>query len=821
MFSASNASSTLSDKITKIVMLTCTSVILLTLLVAVTIQGTNLRNSMIDKMSTLAKVIGESSKKSLALSMKYQAAPVLATLKTEPTIEAAYLFNQNNELFGQYLNRNNITFAEIIRSKTFKLEELKQAEKNHIPIFFFTTQNFRIYSPIFHDGEYLGSVYLQASLNTMLTDLMWFLIASLIMLFVSLMVAYLLTIRLQPLIITPLQQLVDRMKTVTEDKIYQLDRQPVVHNDIAEISELQAGFDEMLVQINRRQEKLQKHSDLLEEQVMRRTHDLQQSNEVLRKTVTELDVARKEAVEASAAKSRFLANMSHEIRTPMIGVLGMAELLLKKTTDSYQRELTLTIHNSGESLLAILNDLLDISKIEAGKLELEHNLFNPVETLERAVELLADNAFTKGLELTTIPDPALPEMLIGDAERLRQIILNLLSNAIKFTSEGQISVAMSGTQLTGNKLELRIEVCDSGIGVSDDAKKKIFSAFTQADSSTTRNYGGTGLGLTIVSQLVELMGGKIVVSDQEPHGSCFIVTAALTTAHQHLPAPSASSIAKHALIVTENSDLEKLLNSQLKAMGCHSIAVKSPATISQALASTSMTVDLIFIDQKGWPHGDTFDFVQQPNVTTKPRLVVITQRQHILGEKLKQEWGIDAFLTKPIKINDLKNLMLTETIPPSSTENAAISQSVGHVDLCEHQDVKPHILLAEDNPTNQRLAQLILEQNGYQLTIVSNGLQAVDAAENDRFDLILMDCQMPEMDGYTAAKKIREQYTTPIVALTAHVSDADIEQCSLAGMDAYLCKPYKQQQLLDVIDSFVDNKASISMPLQEKKTESH
>lgn len=660
-------------------MLTCTVAILITLAVAVYIQGTTFRNSMIDKMTTLAEIIGANSQESLDLRMKYRATPILATLKTEPTIQAAYLFNAGNKTFAQYLNRRHTTFAQELEQNAFELKYLKLAAEQKKPLHFFTTSQLCVYSPIFHDGKYIGGVYLQASQDNLLRNLLWFTIAALIMFGITLTLALLMTLRLKKLITMPLQQLVVRMKTVTDEKVYTVEQLPHVDNNIIEIVELLSGFNEMLQQINQRKIALQQHSHKLESQVQERTNDLQQSYQDLQATVNELNIARNNALDASAAKSRFLANMSHEIRTPMIGVLGMAELLLKSSENNAQKELARTIHTSGETLMDLLNDLLDISKIEAGKLELEIAPFNPLELMEQSVSMLANTATNKGLEHSTTSAPNLPTTLHGDAGRLRQIILNLLSNAIKFTEIGRIHVSLDAETKANNNVHLKLSVCDSGIGMSNQQKKKIFAAFTQADSSTTRKYGGTGLGLTIVKQLTELMGGQIDVRDQVPQGTCFTIEIPLTkgdNAQGQLPEPT----------------------------------------------------------------------------TTQP--------------------------------TDMQETIVT----PSGSDK--------------------HILLAEDNSTNQRLVQLILEQSGYQLTIVSNGQQAIEAMEKHHFDLIFMDCQMPIMNGYTATKIIRQASTVPIIAMTAHAGSDNIEQCYAAGMDAYLCKPYRQKQLLQIIEQFLTKQSS-------------
>ena len=789
------AHATISQKITRIVMITCSLVIVLTLLVSLSLQSMTYRNSMVDKMSTLAKIIGKNSHKSLTLRKSFIATPILATLKTEQTIQVAYLINQHHKVFAHYLNRDRTTFAQELKSTPFEPELLKVAMKQKRTVHQFTDHKLCIYSPIYDGDIYLGAVYLQAGQDELLRNLILFTLAALIILSVAIAIAYLMSAKLRLLITQPLHQLVDRMKVITGEKVYSVDMGKELNNDIVEVEELLTGFNDMLHQINKRELALQKHSEELESLVAERTVDLKQSNDELVTTVKKLGLARNEAIEASAAKSRFLANMSHEIRTPMIGVLGMAELLEKSAADSTQKELAKTIHSSGESLLNILNDLLDISKVEAGKLELESTPFNPTSTLESSVELLADNAHNKGLELTTIPDPELPLSLYGDSGRLRQIILNLLSNAIKFTDKGRISVSLSCHEINATTTSLKLKVSDSGIGLSDQAKKEIFNAFTQADSSTTRKYGGTGLGLTIVKQLTELMDGTVQIDDAIPHGTCFRLTIPFKN-NKACPSPSSQRTNKTVLIATGNLDLSTMLELHLNKLAAKADHVRSGTELVQQLTDASISYDLVFIDNSLFSAPES---LLELDHHYRQKIIYISPHSQTLCNKEKNRFGVLACLTRPVQTAALYQLLQSEqtlTNPKESSPAEAANKR-------RRSDKK--ILLAEDNLTNQRLVQLILEQDGYQLTIVNNGQQAIDAMNNDTFDLILMDCQMPVMDGYKASIIIRETSTTPIIALTAHASEENTKACLEAGMDAYLCKPYRQKELLDRVEEYLTN----------------
>ena len=786
------ATTNIGQKITTIVMLTSTIVLLMSLAASVYIQGTTFQDSMVDKMSTMARIIGDNSKEALALRKSYLAERVINSLELEPSIQLAYLFDRDNKVTAQYRNKSESSLAQELKNSPFKIERISEVRNSEKMQHFLDLRSLTIYSPVFHEGDYIGCVYLQMSQNLIIRNLLLFAIAALAMLAITLGVAYLLTTRLKRLITHPLHQLVDRMNEVSLEQNYCCQKMPIINSDIVEIKTLLGGFCHMLKQIEKRENSLQQYSQKLEEQVHERTKDLQQTNDELHGTIQELDKAKKAAQEASAAKSRFLANMSHEIRTPMIGVLGMAEQLMSRDLGDQEAELVRTIYSSGESLQAILNDLLDISKIEAGKLELDLHQFNPVETLDQAVELLADNAFKKGLELTTVTHTYVPSALTGDAGRLRQIILNLLSNAIKFTEEGHIVVDMNWSRQDETSGELVVAVKDSGIGLDDTAKSNIFTAFTQADSTTSRKYGGTGLGLAIVKQLIELMDGTISVRDNKERGSIFTVTIPFNfTAATGAGTQLATKATRCAIVASENLQLQQMLRDHLEVSGIK-VTLCANATIAQhKIDEKSSPLDLLLLDS-ALPGGAISLLKSLHQTDQRPRILFLGPRSQMFSHEEMSQLGIETFLPKPVQTTALHQAITPSPQEPSSRPESKAPSTPENGEL--------RILLAEDNEVNQRLVQLILRPLDYQLTIVSNGQLAVDACEKEAFSLILMDCQMPLMDGYEAAKRIHQQTDTPIIALTAHAGEEDVLRCREAGMVDYLCKPYRQIQLLDMIE---------------------
>jgi two-component system, sensor histidine kinase and response regulator len=516
---------------------------------------------------------------------------------------------------------------------------------------------------------------------------------------------------------------------------------------------------------------------------------------------SELATARDAALEGSRMKSDFLATMSHEIRTPMNGVIGLTGLLLTTELDERQRQYAQGVRSAGDALLTIINDILDFSKVEAGKLELETIDFNLVQVVEEAAELVAEPAQRKDLELLAYCSPDLPLSVRGDPSRLRQVLLNLASNAVKFTDYGEVVVSAHLEDRTPEGVVVRFEVADTGVGIIEADRERLFEPFSQADSSTTRKFGGTGLGLAISHQLVTAMGGTLGIDSQVGRGSTFWFTLPLGLGLDHAATATRTSdrlTGLKVLIVDDNHTNRLILSEQLGAWGMRpDIVENGPAALHnlEQAAESGQPYALALLDlcMPGMDGLEVARRISGNPALSATELVLLTSGPDV-NAKQAGDAGITARLTKPVRLSQLhaalQNVTSSSTVGVTSRPRLSTERAVGS---------RGHVLVVEDNSTNQLVAVGILEHLGYTTEVAGNGLEALAALARTAFAAVLMDCHMPEMDGYAATVEIRrdegETRHTPIIAMTAGVIEGDRERCLAAGMDDYVSKPVNPQAL--------------------------
>ena len=567
-------------------------------------------------------------------------------------------------------------------------------------------------------------------------------------------------------------------------------------------------------------ELLKNQSILLEQQVAERTRELIASQKELEAAIERAEALAKEAQAASKAKGDFLAKMSHELRTPLNGIIGMTEVALSTNLDDSQRRIIEIIGRESFSLLRQINDVLDFTKIEAGKLELEQIDFDPRALVQEVAESFVFQTTEKGVDLNAFIDPAVPDVLIGDPVRLRQVLLNLTGNAVKFTQSGEILIEANLSQQTDDHVVVRFAVVDTGIGIEPEKVDRIFLSFSQADNSTTRRYGGSGLGTTISKQLVELMGGQIGVNSRIDAGSTFWFTAALGV-QKDSQTDGTRPCQKERLtilIALNSATTSRILSTYLDELGICSITTADGDAALAALnerAQKEPICAVITDIQFSVPGGGTLQdqIHKMPAYAKTPIIATSSLRSVITGES-GAPLGFDAVLAKPVKIDELKTIVeqITgqDSVPSEPAQNRSSAECM-IADSASEQSCCGHILVADDYVVNQQVAYMHLTAAGFTVDLVEDGQQAVEAFGREGYDMIFMDVQMPVLNGLDATRKIREIETTngqgrhiPIVALTANAMKGDEERCLNAGMDGYLIKPVHRHQLINTAKQWID-----------------